>query len=220
VPIVFVLTSGADPTQYLLALGRKYDYSVGDNLKMVSLGQGQGPIAERLMAEGQGKGYWVCLQNCHLAVSWLPTLDRLLEQLRDASGIAEDFRMWLTTMPTPEFPSTILQNSLKLTQEPPKGLKANIGRSFIVMDESTLEGCAQPTEFKNLLFGLCFFIAAIQERRQYGAIGWNIAYQWMTSDLTYRVLYDYTRPASFASMICLSSPRSRRLSSLARACSR
>ena len=55
----------------------------------------------------------------------------------------------------------------------------------------------------------CFFIAAIQERRKYGAIGWNIAYQWMTSDLTYRVLYDYTRPASFASMICLSSSRSR-----------
>ena len=185
VPIVFVLTSGADPTQYLLALGRKYDYSVGDNLKMVSLGQGQGPIAERLMAEGQGKGYWVCLQNCHLAVSWLPTLDRLLEQLRDASGIAEDFRMWLTTMPTPEFPSTILQNSLKLTQEPPKGLKANIGRSYIDMDVSTLEGCAQPTEFKNLLFGLCFFNAVIQERRKYGAIGWNIAYQWMTSDLNF-----------------------------------
>jgi hypothetical protein len=38
-----------------------------------------------------------------------------------------------------------------LEEGPPKGLKANIGRSFIVMDESTLEGCAQPTEFKNLL---------------------------------------------------------------------
>ena len=34
-------------------------YTVGDNLKMVSLGQGQGPIAERLMAEGQAKGNWV-----------------------------------------------------------------------------------------------------------------------------------------------------------------
>jgi len=185
VPIVFVLTSGADPTQYLLALGRQEGYSVGDNLKMVSLGQGQGPIAERLMAEGTSKGNWVCLQNCHLAVSWLPTLDRLLEQLKEQDGVSDDFRLWLTTMPTPAFPSTILQGSLKLTQEPPKGLKANVGRSYIDLAVEDLEGCAQPTAYKNLLFGLCFFNAVIQERRKYGAIGWNIAYQWMTSDLNF-----------------------------------
>jgi len=185
VPIVFVLTSGADPTQYLLQLAKTQGYTQGDNLKMVSLGQGQGPIAERLMAEGTAKGHWVCLQNCHLAVSWLPTLDRLLEQLREADGISEDYRLWLTTMPTPSFPSTVLQSSLKLTQEPPKGLKANLGRSYIDLDVAVLEGCAQPTAYKNLLFGLCFFNAVIQERRKYGAIGWNIAYQWMTSDLNF-----------------------------------
>jgi dynein heavy chain len=118
------------------------------------------------MAEGTAKGHWVCLQNCHLAVSWLPTLDRLLEQLREADGISEDYRLWLTTMPTPSFPSTVLQSSLKLTQEPPKGLKANLGRSYIDLDVAVLEGCAQPTAYKNLLFGLCFFNAVIQERRK------------------------------------------------------
>ena len=172
VPIVFVLTSGADPTQYLLQLAKTQGYTQGDNLKMVSLGQGQGPIAERLMAEGTAKGNWVCLQNCHLCVSWLPTLDRLLEELRDADGISEDYRLWLTTMPTPSFPVTVLQSSLKLTQEPPKGLKANLGRSYIDLDVNDLEGCMQPVPYKNLLFGLCFFNAVIQERRKYGAIGW------------------------------------------------
>ena len=166
VPIVFVLTSGADPTQYLLALAKGQGYTQGDNLKMVSLGQGQGPIAERLMAEATAKGNWVCLQNCHLCVSWLPTLDRLLEELRDADGISEDYRLWLTTMPTPAFPVTVLQSSLKLTQEPPKGLKANLGRSYIDLDVNDLEGCMQPTAYKNLLFGLCFFNAVIQERRK------------------------------------------------------
>ena len=185
VPIVFVLTSGADPTQYLLQLAKSQGYTQGDNLKMVSLGQGQGPIAERLMAEGTQKGHWVCLQNCHLCVSWLPTLDRLLEQLREAESVSEDYRLWLTTMPTPQFPSTVLQSSLKLTQEPPKGLKANLGRSYIDLDMDLFEGCKQPAAYKNLLFGLCFFNAVIQERRKYGAIGWNIAYQWMTSDLNF-----------------------------------
>ena len=44
-----MLTSGADPTQYLLSLGKQQGYETGSNLKMVSLGQGQGPIAERLI---------------------------------------------------------------------------------------------------------------------------------------------------------------------------
>ena len=90
VPVVFVLTSGADPTQYLLALGKECGYTVGDNLKMVSLGQGQGPIAERLMAEGTAKGNWVVLQSKHasslssspLLLSWLLYLLALLALFR------------------------------------------------------------------------------------------------------------------------------------------
>ena len=39
---------------------------------MVSLGQGQGPVADTLVAQAARTGQWVCLQNCHLAISWLP----------------------------------------------------------------------------------------------------------------------------------------------------
>ena len=67
-------------------------------------------------------------------------------------------------MPTPAFPVTVLQSSLKLTSEPPTGLKAKVGRSYIDMTVAELEGCQQPTAYKNLLFGLSFFHAVIQER--------------------------------------------------------
>lgn len=33
-----------------------------------------------------------------------------------------------------------------------------------------------------LIFSLAFFHAVILERRKYGAIGWNIPYEWMNSD--------------------------------------
>eukprot|EP00741_Cyanophora_paradoxa_P024436 tig00022075_g23593.t1 len=179
-PIIFVLSSGADPTTYLLNLATKRSY--GDRLKIISLGQGQGPIAEALIEAARKNGDWVCLQNCHLAASWMPALDRLLEQMQQMD-VHDDFRLWLTSMPSSAFPVTVLQNGIKLTNEPPKGLKANLQRTFLDMDESVFESCSKPREWKKLLFGLAFYHACIMERRKFGAVGWNIPYEWTQSDL-------------------------------------
>lgn len=47
----------------------------------VSLGQGQGPKAEKLLTQGMERGMWVCLQNCHLSQSWMPALDRIVDNI-------------------------------------------------------------------------------------------------------------------------------------------
>jgi len=67
--------------------------------------------------------------------------------------------------------------------EPPRGIKANITGTYLDVTPEEYERCEKPKEYKKLFFGLAFFHAIIQERRKFGAIGWNIPYSWMNSDL-------------------------------------
>jgi dynein heavy chain len=98
------------------------------------------------------------------------------------SEINPQFRLWLTSMPSNKFPVPVLQNGIKLTNEPPKGLKANLQRTYNEIKEEMYNSSKKPVEFQKLLFSLAFFHAIILERRKFGAIGWNIPYDWMNSD--------------------------------------
>jgi dynein heavy chain len=90
-PLLFVITAGTDPVANLTKFAEEVGFS-GNKLAMISLGQGQGPIAEKILAQAVKDGTWVLLQNCHLAVSWMNSLERFVENLKPES-VNPDFRL-------------------------------------------------------------------------------------------------------------------------------
>lgn len=122
------------------------------------------------------------LQNCHLAPSYMPELERIIENIPENAH--SEFRLWLTTASSDVFPSTILMKGIKMTYEPPRGLKNNMRRAFSTQSNREFENCKKPHEWKKLFFGLSFFHALILERRKYGPLGWNIPYEFTMPDFT------------------------------------
>ncbi|KAK1890151.1 Dynein heavy chain 2 axonemal, partial [Dissostichus eleginoides] len=176
-PLVFVLCPGVDPTGALLQLAEASGMS--KEFHALSLGQGQAPIAKRMIEEGVKNGHWVFLANCHLSLSWMPELDKLVESLQKPHP---NFRLWLSSSPHPEFPISILQAGIKMTTEPPKGVKANMKRLYQLVTEAQFNRCSKPVFYRKMLFSLCFFHSILLERKKFLQLGWNIIYGFNDSD--------------------------------------
>eukprot|EP00930_Biecheleria_cincta_P008307 TRINITY_DN10972_c0_g1_i1.p1 TRINITY_DN10972_c0_g1~~TRINITY_DN10972_c0_g1_i1.p1 ORF type:complete len:3080 (-),score=708.03 TRINITY_DN10972_c0_g1_i1:231-8642(-) len=179
IPLIYILAAGSDPMADIQKLAEMYDMLA--NINPISLGQGQGPKAIAGINEGTQSGKWVLLQNCHLAPSFMATLESLVEKL-DPENSHESFRLWLTACPSPAFPISILQLGIKMTIEPPKGLKQALLRSYLGFEEDWYQSCKKPKEFHKMLFGLCFFHGLVLERRGFGPVGWNVAYGFSEPD--------------------------------------
>ncbi|KAM9002992.1 dynein axonemal heavy chain 9 [Sarcophilus harrisii] len=191
IPMFFILSPGVDPLKDVEKEGKKLGYTFNNqNFHNVSLGQGQEIVAETALDLAAKNGHWVILQNIHLVAKWLDSLEKKLEQHSNSSH--HKFRVFMSaeaaTSPDGHIiPQGILENSIKITNEPPMGMHAKLHKALDNFTQDTLEMCSRETEFKSILFALCYFHAVVAERRKFGAQGWNRSYPFNTGDLTISV---------------------------------
>ncbi|XP_070067151.1 dynein beta chain, ciliary [Drosophila virilis] len=195
--IFFVLSPGVDPLKDVEKIGKVLGYSFDhENFHSVSLGQGQEIIAEKAIETASQQGHWVILQNIHLVARWLPSLEKKMEA--SLINVNSKYRLFLSAEPAGDplmhiLPQGILESAIKITNEPPTGMMANIHKALDNFSDETLEMCSKETEFKAILFSLCYFHAVVAERRKFGPQGWNRSYPFNVGDLTISVyvLFNY-----------------------------
>jgi len=189
-PIFFVLFPGVDPTPDVERVGDKFGKRDADRTFInISMGQGQEDIAIKHLKEAGKAGNWVMFQNVHLMQTWMKSFERNLELVLE-DNVHPDFRCFVSSEPPglPHMeiiPESVLQNSIKVANEAPKDLKANLLRAFSKFDDSHFEKAKSHKlpEFKALLFGLCMFHSLILGRIKFGSQGWSKVYNFNDGDL-------------------------------------
>uniref|UniRef100_A0A8B9GE01 Uncharacterized protein n=1 Tax=Amazona collaria TaxID=241587 RepID=A0A8B9GE01_9PSIT len=196
-PLLFVLSPGTDPAANPYMFGTAHD---GRGALSSSHLPPQAPPAEAMIRSAMEQGNWGFFQSCHLAPSRMPSLEGLVEGI-DPS---QDFLLWLTSLPSNHFPVSLLQNSFKMTIEPPHGLallnwhisSARSQQELTPSKDGFSQAkclisplpCPQATEFKSLLLSLCFFHGNMLEKRKFGPWGSTSPTSSEYADIPYKVL--------------------------------
>ncbi|KAL7445854.1 hypothetical protein ACHAXM_010428 [Skeletonema potamos] len=179
-PIYFILSPGANVVADLDKKATENGLHKGVSYHNVSMGQGQDVVAMACLETAHRNGHWVILNNVHLMPKWLVELEKKLDEYA-AEGSHEKFRVFLTSDPSNTIPIGILNRCIKLTNEPPAGLKANLKRAWCFFPKDYIEEADSKT--KSILFGLCHFHSVIMERKQFGPMGYNMKYPFSIGDL-------------------------------------
>lgn len=172
-----VLTQGVDPTDVI----DKFAEEQGVKIDSISLGKGQSQKALKFLVKGAEEGNWCFLSNCHLSVGLLPELEAKLDEIIVNGQYQDTFRLLMSASPTENFPISLLQRSVKMTLEPPRGIKPNMARLYRNLG-SAFTAVDKEQPFRKAIFGLCWFHTLLLERKKFKSLGWNNAYPFNDSD--------------------------------------
>lgn len=181
VPIFFLLSSGVNVVANVDRLAAREGKEPGSSYFNISLGQGQDVFARSCLVNAQKEGHWVLLNNVHLMPVWLQSIDKLLDEFDSACNSHASFRLFLTSEPTSTIPVGLLNRSMKVTSDPPSGLRSNLRLALCTFDREEYEDFEPRT--RGILFSLCYFHAIMLERRKFGPQGTNIQYPFSAGDL-------------------------------------
>lgn len=81
----------------------------------ISMGKGlEKKIEDKILSSAMA-GDWLLLENLNLVLDWIPRLEDLLAKMHEETvTVSTRFRLWLSSIPLPNFPSDLLFMSIKI----------------------------------------------------------------------------------------------------------
>lgn len=200
-PLYFILSAGANVVGVLDRLAEKYGLVKGVSYHNVSMGQGQDVVAMACLESAHRNGHWVILNNVHLMPRWMEELEKKLDEFAQEGGSHAKMRLFLTSDPAVSIPIGILNRCIKVTNEAPAGLKANLKRAWSNFPKQDIDDADSRT--RGVLFGLCYFHALMVERKLFGPMGFNMNYPFSLGDLrdSAACLHNYLESANGGSKV-------------------
>lgn len=208
-PILCLLAEGVDPTSSIEAAAR----AAKAQLLIVSMGSGQEHRARSSLAQaaamglgesqpllaaagagassgtsGGGAVHWLVLQNVHLNIAFCLELAETLRDLRSKGRAPPGFRLWLTSAADPKLPVALLQQCLRLSDEPPRGVRAGLHRALSAISQDQLDGLGNK-EWRSVMFASGLIHTALIERRGFGPLGWAHPYEFTSQDVQAAMLF-------------------------------
>eukprot|EP00002_Diphylleia_rotans_P028875 TRINITY_DN5840_c0_g1_i3.p1 TRINITY_DN5840_c0_g1~~TRINITY_DN5840_c0_g1_i3.p1 ORF type:complete len:4482 (-),score=987.95 TRINITY_DN5840_c0_g1_i3:157-13602(-) len=174
-PIVLIISPGVDPSSLVVDASKKRKIE----LYSLSLGQGQDSIARKLLASEMRGGSWILLQNGHLSPKLMSEIELILNKTGE---IHQEFRLFITTPSSTRFPASLLQMSVKVTNEVPQGLKHGLRRSYQMLTQDIIDAIPS-AEWRAIVFSICFLHTVLQERKRFGPIGFCNSYEFSHAEL-------------------------------------
>lgn len=169
-------------------------------VKKVAMIQSRQGEAIEMLFECAQNGDWLILQNVHFVLNWISTLEKEVEKAFEDRNAS--FILWLITEEQSGFPTSLVQNCLKVALEPPPGIKKNMLRSYdLWKKQSTL--IYDEIDLK-LFFMVAWFHAIVTERRSFLCHGWTKKYEFGDGDIlaAFTFLLDMSSKKGDSSLPC------------------
>jgi dynein heavy chain 2 len=171
VPIIFIVSAGADPSKEIEELCKKSDIPLAE----IAIGQCSVESTLQQLRKCAELGQWLLLKNTHLSMSLVARVEKEFASLTTKK---EGFKLLLTTEPHRSFPPLLLANSIKVALEAPPGVRANLLRTL-----STVDSKVSRAQLQNIA-SVAYFHSIIQERRIFIPQGWTKFYEFSSADFS------------------------------------
>lgn len=140
-PILMMIDSSVNVAELVQGffMEKAQQLHLNNNFRSELLSKGGEEETKSNIERAAQAGDWYLLENVHLVPDWLPELMNSIAVLeKNEQAVGRHFRLWLSSAPMENCPTTLLERSIKVALQPPTTIKQRIERMVLDVEDGKL----------------------------------------------------------------------------------